>query len=140
MKEKIEKLISTTKMLDILYIEDNKGTNQQSVKLFKNFFKEITSVYNAEDGLKKYDEYFEKNRRYYDFIISDLELPSMDGIMLCKKILQLNKAQKIIIISAYDDTINLQKVLDLGIVHYLRKPITYDNFIKELSKAHDLKI
>jgi len=133
----LDKIIERKDSVSLLYIEDNTFTNEQSVKFFKNFFSDITSVDNAEDGLKEYLEYYNKHNKYHDLIITDIKLPNMDGITLCKKIFQLHPEQEIIVISAYDDSHKLQRIIDLGIANYLQKPITYDKFIEKLSKVYD---
>ena len=44
-----------------------------------------------------------QNPNKYSLLIADYRMPSMDGLSLASKILEINKEMNVILISAYDD-------------------------------------
>jgi len=78
---------------------------------------------NGNDALNLYREYYDKNQKYIDIVLTDIEMPKMDGIELSEKIMQINKEQDIIVISAYTDTKHLIKLINIGVAQFITKPI-----------------
>lgn len=102
----LKDLVSKTKQLKILYVEDNEQTRLQAIKVFDNFFEYITVAVNGEDGLNQYKD---KPSDYYDLIISDINMPSMNGMDMAKAILKINKYQNILFLTAYNNSDYLEK-------------------------------
>jgi len=73
----------------------------------------------GEDALYK----FEINE--YDLIILDLMIPKIDGIMVCRKIREVNTGIPILILTAKDATEDKVKGLDAGADDYMTKPISF---------------
>ena len=46
-----------------------------------------------------------------DLIISDIEMPDLDGISMCKLALNINPSVKIILVSAYDKFFRLESMM-----------------------------
>jgi two-component system response regulator YesN len=63
------------------------------------------------------------NHNHYDILISDVRMPSLDGLTLIKKIHERSLRIKSILISGYDDFNYVKEALRLGIENYLLKPI-----------------
>ncbi len=80
---------------------------------------EVTLCANAETALKIFKETF------YPLIVSDLGLPGMDGLELCRRIRALPRGDQcmILVVTARDTPEDLQAVLDAGADDYLVKPI-----------------
>lgn len=60
-----------------------------------------------------------------DLIISDIEMPDLDGISMCKLALSINPEVKIILVSAYDKFEYAKRAIRLGAYDYIEKPIDY---------------
>ncbi len=58
-----------------------------------------------------------------DLIITDIKMPEMTGIDLCRQIHLQNPKQKIVILSGYDEFKFAQQAIRYGVKHYLLKPI-----------------
>jgi two-component system chemotaxis sensor kinase CheA len=127
--EKVEKLLKTTKTLKLLYVEDNQDAREQMLKMLKNLFNDIDIAIDGEDGLKK------SKAKDYDLIITDINMPNMNGLEMSKEILEENPEKYIIVISAYNDTEYLQSCIDLGITRYIHKPVSLDSLIDIIDKT-----
>lgn len=127
-----EKLYNISKKLKILYVEDDILLQKKTKSIFDNLFK-ITDVANdGYEALEKYEVFKYTNNLFYDIVITDIQMPKLDGVKLIKKILELNKEQKIIIISAYSDTENLISFINLGVTRFIQKPFTTEQIINLL--------
>ena len=60
-----------------------------------------------------------------DLIISDIEMPDLDGISMSRQALDINPMVKIIMISAYDKFEYARRALLLGALDYIEKPLDY---------------
>ncbi|MCD4667008.1 MAG: EAL domain-containing protein, partial [Sulfurimonas sp.] len=78
----------------------------------------------GEEGLELY------SKGKYDLVLSDINMPKMNGIEMSKAILQENPNQAIIINSAYNEAEYLLELFNAGIEYYILKPVN----IKQLNK------
>ena len=117
---KIKQLL---KQFNILYIEDDCELLEHTKELFELLFKEVYTAKDGVEALKVYTEYFDLNDSYIDIVISDIEMPNMNGIEASKQILELNKMQKIIITSGYDDKKYFIELINIGIDGFIQKPL-----------------
>ncbi|WP_299556362.1 hybrid sensor histidine kinase/response regulator transcription factor [Seonamhaeicola sp.] len=105
------------KELSLLIVEDNKELIKFLSKHFSNKFKVIS----AKDGL----DALSKLERYYpDLIISDIKMPNMNGIVLCKKVKSNTSTAHIPFILLTARTEETQKIegLSVGADAYISKP------------------
>ena len=124
-------LVKKTEKLKVLYIEDNKDARLQTLEMLKNFFNDIDVAVDGVDGLNQY-----KNRgsEYYDLVITDIDMPHMNGIDMSRAIIEINDNQSILVVSAYNDAKYLEELLKMGIVSHLSKPIQSQSLSIELIK------
>lgn len=121
-----------TKNLTILYIEDEEAIRTQMEIMLQQLFFETHSADNGKLAFEMYNNYYEKNNKYYDLILSDIAMPQMNGIELSRNILKINPNQHIVIISAYSEKEKLQDLISLGINSYITKPINVYEFLEVL--------
>ncbi len=129
---KIYKFSST---LNILYVEDDQTFANDTCELFKNFFNQVDLSLDGKSAYEQYLNYYEKEKKYYDIVITDIRMPKMSGLDLTKNIYKHNKDQIIIVISAYSDSEVLIDFINLGIEYYIVKPFDIDDITKVLYKA-----
>ena len=125
-------LYSLTKDFTILYAEDDKNFAQETCNIFSLLFKKVDFVIDGKDAYSKYLSYYQKNSTYYDIVISDINMPKMDGIELTKEIYKINKNQSIVIISAHNDSNYLFDLVNLGIEQFLIKPLNINKIYDTL--------
>lgn len=121
---------------DILYVEDDPDILEKVTKMFLEIFKRVDTAKNGIEGLEQYERYFLENKKYYDIVISDINMPKMDGTELTKKIKAINNRQIIVIISAYNDSQTLQNLINIGITHFVHKPIKFHEIMDVLSNIN----
>lgn len=71
-----------------------------------------------------------------DVLITDIKMPFMDGLQLCKIVREQMPWIKIIILSGHDEFDYAQKAIELGVTEYLLKPVTVKNIHHSLHKIH----
>ena len=118
-----------TKKMTVLFVEDHEELRADTTDILKNFFKSIDSCSNGKEALEKYIDFKEKNKAPYDIVLSDIQMPVMDGIELTKRIYEINPSQSIIILSAYDETKYLLSLINIGIEQFIKKPIDYQELL-----------
>jgi two-component system response regulator YesN len=59
-----------------------------------------------------------------DLLITDIKMPFMDGLDLCKIVRERMPWVKIVILSGHDEFEYAQKAINLGVTEYLLKPVT----------------
>ncbi len=59
-----------------------------------------------------------------DLLITDIKMPFMDGLELCKIVRERMPRVKIVILSGHDEFEYAQKAINLGVTEYLLKPVT----------------
>ena len=69
--------------------------------------------------------HFRSNPKQYAVILSDLRMPGINGIEFAKRIRELNPKVKILLITAFYDTENLntEKLKEANISKILKKPV-----------------
>ncbi len=122
-------ILKYTKNLSILFVEDHEELRVNTSEILKNFFKTVTTCSNGKEALNEYIKYNKVNSSYYDLVLSDIQMPIMDGIELTEKIYNINESQVIIILSAYDETRYLLRLINLGIEQFIKKPIDYQELL-----------
>jgi len=139
LKPKNNSLMKTFKMLynlshkfDILYVEDEKDSRLDIGQLFKDLFNKVDICENGHEGLLQYISYNDENHKCYDLVITDIEMPIMDGMEMCGNILELNKEQKIIVLSAHEESPYLIELINMGVKGFLQKPFEKNRTLEVL--------
>jgi len=129
------------KKYTILYIEDDEGVRTATSRSLARMFNEL---YEAKDGEEGFDLY---NKYHPDIILTDINMPKMDGLTLIKKIRKFDNAIKIIISTAFSEKDYLMDAIDLKLEKYIIKPLTSRNLIpaltiavKDLEKESDIEV
>lgn len=116
------------KNIKILYLEDDDITRENAVEYLENYFEKIYEANNAISALKLYESI------QPDIIITDIQMPKLNGLEFVKRIRQKDKKVQVIVITAFSHKDYLFKAIELQLVKYLVKPIKE----KELEEALSL--
>ncbi len=121
-----------TKDLNILYVEDDKDLLESTSELLKDFFLTVTTAYDGQNGLEVYNEYKDTTNQYFDLVITDINMPRIDGMAMIKAIKNINQDQPIIVVSAYNESGRLVNLIQAGIANFVMKPIEANQLISML--------
>jgi len=133
-------LVNLAKGKKVLLIEDDENI----LEVFKTALNQYFSlVKTAEDGKKAWEIF---RKEHFDLIISDIQMPNINGIMLSKGIKAHTPEQNILITSAYTDEKYLLELIDIGVDGFLKKPIstlnlkvTITNILKKIQSKKELE-
>ena len=128
MKTDVNLLIKLAKGKKVLLIEDD----EKILEIFKVALKTYFSlVKTAVDGKQAWDLF---RKEHFDLIVSDIQMPNTNGIMLSKGIKAHTPEQNILITSAYTDEKYLLELIDIGVDGFLKKPISTSNLKSTITK------
>ena len=123
------------KEISILFVEDDKGISKKMEIFLYEIFSKIEVAFDGNEALEKYYNFYKANNEYPDLIITDIRMPNMDGIELIKHIYKENANQKIIVLSAHNESEYLIELVNLGIYRFILKPMDYNNFFEIIFKV-----
>jgi YesN/AraC family two-component response regulator len=103
--------------ISILYVEDDETIQMVFSNILKRFTKNLYLAQNGEEGLKKFREI------QPDLIITDIQMPKMNGIEMIKNIRNENETIPIIITTAFNDIKYAIEAIKLGVDGFFLKPI-----------------
>lgn len=116
------------KTISILYIEDDITTSRKLQSILSKFF---MNVYTALNGEEAY-ELISGNKKKVDLIISDINMPKMDGLEFLEKIRSKNNKIPFIFVTARNEPDKMLKAIQLDIDNYILKPIDLDNLLSTI--------
>jgi adenylate cyclase len=70
-----------------------------------------------------------------DIILSDINMPIMDGLTLLRRLQELDKRLKTVIVSAYGDMQNIRTAMNLGAFDFVTKPIDFADLELTINKT-----
>lgn len=76
---------------------------------------------NIDEASNGFDALSLQQSNKYDLIFTDINMPVMDGVELCKNIILENKEAKVVAFTMIDDKQTVKKMLDAGASGYLLK-------------------
>ena len=115
----------------LLYVEDESATREMVVEYLSDYFQDIYEASNGVEALKVYD------KKKPDIIISDIEMPKMNGLELASLIRKKDRRTPIIITTAYTSVEYLLKATELNLIKYLVKPIKEEKLEEALRNCFE---
>ncbi|HQH12760.1 MAG TPA: SpoIIE family protein phosphatase [Candidatus Sumerlaeota bacterium] len=73
-----------------------------------------------------------------DIVLTDINMPDMDGLTLLLKLNEMNLLLKSVIVSAYGDMENIRTAMNRGAFDFLTKPIDFQDLDITIQKTHRL--
>jgi DNA-binding NarL/FixJ family response regulator len=113
-------------MMKILLVDDHKIIRDVLGRFItQNITEDLDQ---ANNGIEAFNMI---KKEKYDLVISDINMPKMDGLELMKEIHNYDPELKVIALSMMDDTVSIKKMLKAGAVGYVLK----EGNTQELTKA-----
>lgn len=112
--------------LTALYVEDDEFIRSSMTHMLKRDVKTLLIAEDGAEGLALYKKYKPK------LIITDVEMPKLDGLDMTEEIKKDNPEAKIVITTGYSSEEFLMKAIDVGVDKFLVKPISVSKLRKTL--------
>lgn len=113
----------------LLIVDDQYGIRLLLHEIFK---KEGYEVFQAANGFQAIDIVI---KDCPDLVILDMKIPGMDGVEILKRIKEINKEIKVILMTAYGELDIIEEAKKLGALRYFPKPFDIDE-IKKVVREH----
>lgn len=130
--------ISILKNITILYAEDEKDLREVTHQILKGFTKKQYVAQNGQEGLELFKQY----ENEIDLIITDVNMPILNGLDMVKEIKKININIPIIVATAFSNKEYLLEAIDIGVDKYVLKPIDIAKLLQVMSQSliyHELK-
>lgn len=127
--ENLHELMELGKELRVLYVEDDENLRLETTKIIERIFSHVDL---ASDGVEGFNAF---QSRPYDLVITDIEMPQINGIEMSRKIRGINTDTPIVVVSAYSNTDYFMDAIAIGIDYYILKPIKMPSLIDTLYAA-----
>ncbi len=117
------------KDITILYVEDDQDIAEEIIYFLKKRVKALYTAVDGEEGIQQYKQYRP------DLIITDIQMPRMNGLQMSASIRRIDTTIPIIVTSAYNDNHFLTEAIELGISGYIVKPVNLMNMMQTIEKV-----
>jgi PAS domain S-box-containing protein len=118
------------KSITVLYVEDEADIRDSMSMVFEKLFKKTVMATNGQDGYDKFRLHYENNLQF-DIVISDINMPDMNGLDMIEKIREIDKDVPVVLTTAHSDSEYFIEAINHNVFHYAIKPIK----VKELALA-----
>ena len=121
-------------MAKILVVDDEADLEMLVKQKFRRKIRENTYEFifarNGEEALLKIQEHPD-----LDIILSDINMPVMDGLTLLSRLPEANSLLKAIMVSAYGDMQNIRTAMNRGAFDFVCKPVDFDDLDLTMEKT-----
>src|SRR5829696_7400848 len=121
-------------MTKILVVDDEPDLEALVVQRFRRQIRDgsVSFVF-AHDGVEALAVLAEN--RDLDMVVSDINMPRMDGLSLLQKLQETEEKPSTVIVSAYGDMANIRTAMNRGAFDFLTKPIDFLDLEATIAKT-----
>ena len=91
---------------------------------------ELIFVRNGKEALEKL-----KSGPQIDMVLTDINMPEMDGLTLLNKLREIDETLRAVVISAYGDMKNIRTAMNCGAFDFITKPINFEDLAITINKT-----
>lgn len=113
----ISYLKKISKYVRVLFVEDDEEMRDAVGEYLQKIFRHVTTAKDGQEGLKLFQE------QRFDIVLTDIQMPYMNGLEMAKEIKTINPNQEIIIISAHSEKAYFLDAIRIGINGFIPKPV-----------------
>lgn len=121
-------------MSKILVVDDEKDLEVLIKQKFRQKIRdhqyEFVFAENGKQALEQLEQHTD-----VDMVLSDINMPEMDGLTLLTKINDRHNLLKSVIVSAYGDMENIRTAMNLGAFDFITKPVNFDDLELTMEKT-----
>jgi DNA-binding NtrC family response regulator len=112
----------------ILVVDDEENARVALSKILTHDGYMVSSAGNGLEALN----FLRSNE--VELIITDLNMPEMNGLMFLRELKRSYPSSKVIMITAYGEVESYLEAITLGAFEYINKPVKYDDLKKVIDK------
>ncbi|HIJ88288.1 MAG TPA: response regulator [Desulfuromonadales bacterium] len=112
----------------ILVVDDEENAREALSKILAHDGFQVASAGNGLEALN----FLRSND--VELIITDLNMPEMNGLMFLRELNRTYPTSKVIMITAYGEVESYVEAITLGAFEYINKPVKYDDLKKVIDK------
>ncbi len=132
------------KRVNILYVEDEDEVRTLTTSILRSLVLNLAEAANGLEGLelfKKHNgqENSDENIKPFDLIITDINMPKMDGLKMLKEIHEIDPYIPSIITTAHNDADFLRESINQKVRGYVNKPLNLKDLIENIIIAVEPK-
>lgn len=109
-------------MARILLADDDAAMRDMARRALQADGHSVTVVQDGQDAL----DAIEADPRAFDLLVSDVQMPGLDGLSLASAAIALNSTLRIVLMTAFADSVTIPGVLKGHVRSVLTKPLTLD--------------
>lgn len=121
-------------MIKILIVDDETDLEMLIRQKFRQKIREqqyeFVFAVNGNDALKKMQLH-----PNVEIVLSDINMPEMDGLTLLSRINETNPLVKTVMVSAYGDMDNIRKAMNRGAFDFVTKPVNFEDLELTMEKT-----
>lgn len=130
------------KRVNILYVEDEDEVRSLTTNILKSLVGNLVEACNGQEGLdifKKHQSSEDESIKPFDLIITDINMPKMDGLTMLKHIHEIEDDLPSIITTAHNDADFLRESINQKVRGYVNKPLNLRDLIDNIVIAIEPK-
>lgn len=121
-------------MIKILIVDDETDLEILIRQKFRQKIREqkyeFVFAVNGKDALRKMQQFPD-----VEIVLSDINMPEMDGLTLLSKLNETNPLVKTVMVSAYGDMTNIRKAMNRGAFDFITKPVDFEDLEMTMEKT-----
>jgi CheY-like chemotaxis protein len=125
--------------LTVLYVEDDDAIRNSLGTILKKVFKEVITCVDGRDGISNYELYTKDMDVEFDAIITDINMPNINGLEMIKKIREYDTEIPVVMTTAHGESNYLMEAIKLGVSGYTLKPIDTKELLMTVQKFCEIK-
>ena len=118
----------------ILVVDDEPDLEALVMQKFRRQIRDgAVAFFFAHDGIEALKSI--EDNPHVDMVVSDINMPRMDGLSLLQKLQEAEEKKSTIIVSAYGDMSNIRTAMNRGAFDFLTKPIDFGDLEMTIDKT-----
>jgi DNA-binding NtrC family response regulator len=118
---------TSIKNISILLVEDDDSLRDVILDFLK---KKCDTVYWASNGVEGVENFLKYSP---DVVITDIKMPEMDGLDMCKKIKETAPGTPVVVMTAFSEVSYLIKAIEVGVDRFVQKPFDRKGFMAAIN-------
>lgn len=122
--------------MNVLVVDDSGAMRKLIIAALGKTELRTARITEATNGKEALDKFFDGN---YAFILSDWNMPEMDGLEFVTRVRKVDQRVKIIMITTEGTFGKFEAALDQGVDEYVTKPFTPEMLDRKIKKLLGVK-